>query len=169
MAEVFVEQIVKRRTGVSNTILRILAVFVAVICAVTLIPMLGMIGFSITILVIYGVYMVFSYTSVEYEYSFLNGDLTVDRILGQRKRKTVAEFSINQAEIVAPAYSEEMNEKKKNIRTIDFSSGYKSDKQYSMIINGEQGRAHILFEPDESVIMAIKNVRPSIVKIAENV
>lgn len=168
MAEVFVEQIIKRKTGVSNSILRLLAVIVAMFSTL-LIPWFGMIGVTITILVVYGVYMVFSYTSVEYEYSFLNGDLTVDRILGQRKRKTVAEFNINQAEIIAPANSDEIISRKRNMRTIDFSSGIKSDKVCAMIINGEQGQAHILFEPDEIVIEAMRNTRPSIVKLPKNI
>lgn len=163
MAEVFVEQIIKRRTGVSNTILRVLAVFVAILSTL-LISLLGMIGFSITIFVIYAVYLVFCYTSVEYEYSFLNGELSIDRILGQRKRKTIANFDIAQAEIIAKTGSEEMRSHMREMKKADFSSGYRSDNLYSMILNGKNGQVHVLFEPNERVIEAMKHARPNIVK-----
>lgn len=163
MGEVFVEQIIKRRTGISNTILRFLAVCVAVLTTL-LIPVLGMLGFTIVVFVVYGVYLVFSYTSVEYEYSFLNGELSIDRILGQRKRKTVASFDISQAEIIAPAGSEELKSHLREMRKLDYSSGYRNDNLYSMILNGKNGQAHVVFEPNERVIEAMRHVRPSIVK-----
>ena len=88
MEEVFVEQIIKRKTSISTILLRVLSVFVVLLVFLCTLNLL-MLGITITILLAYVAYLVWSYTSIEYEYSFLNGELTVDKIMGQRKRKNV--------------------------------------------------------------------------------
>ena len=86
MDEVFVEQIVKRRISISGILLRMLFIFLTLAGLMSMM-ILGMLGFTIAILLGYATYLVWAYTSVEYEYSFLNGELSVDKIIGQRKRK----------------------------------------------------------------------------------
>lgn len=164
MEEVFVEQIIKRRINASSLLLRIISVLI-VLLSLLMIGRLFMLGITISILLIYGTYLVWSYTSVEYEYSFVNGELSIDKILGQRKRKFVKNFEIKNAEVIAPVFSDEIKGRAGNIKTIDFSSGYKSDKVYAMIINDGNGTTQVLLEPDEDVLKAMHHVRPNIVKI----
>jgi hypothetical protein len=164
MAEVFVEHLVKRKVGIYNWILRFLAV-VASVCSVFLFPYLGVFTLTVMFGIIYLCYIVFSNTSIEYEYSFLNGELTIDRILGQRKRKHVATFDLNQTEIVARTNSEDIQSRAKGMRVADFSSGMQSADMCSMIVNGKNGQIHVLFEPDEEMIRAMKYVRPSLIRI----
>ena len=163
MEEVFVECIIKRKTNISAVLLRILAIFVVLIGVFT-ISFLGMLGITITALLIYVTYLCWSYTSIEYEYSFLNGELTVDKIMGQRKRKTVDCFDIKKADVVAPSFSDEVIRAAGNIKTIDYSSGHKSDSLYSIIMNNGKGMVQVIFEPDEKMIEAMYHVRPNIVK-----
>ena len=105
-----------------------------------------------------------AYTSVEYEYSFLNTELTIEKIMGQRKRKHVDEFDIKQAEIIAPAVSDEIKSRAGNIVTLDYSTGYGSSDLYSMITNTDKGAVQVLFNADEKLIEAMRHMRPSIVK-----
>ncbi len=162
MEEVFVEQIIKRKTSISTILLRVLSVFVVLLVFLCTLNLL-MLGITITILLAYVAYLVWSYTSIEYEYSFLNGELTVDKIMGQRKRKNVDCVDIKKAEVVAPVSSDEVM-RQKTVKTIDYSSGYKTDNLYSIIINNGNGMVNILFEPDETMIEAMHHVRPKIVK-----
>lgn len=163
MEEVFVEKIIKRKTGIKEGLLRLLSIFV-VIFVFLLTIRFGMLGITITILLGYGAYMVWSYTSIEYEYSFLNGELTIDKIMGQRKRKTIKCFDIKQAEIIAPSSSDDIIRRNDAVKVYDYSSGYKSDKLYTMIMNDGEGIVRIVFEPDERIIDAMYHVRPNIVK-----
>ena len=164
MSEVFVEHLVKRKVGIYNWILRTLAL-AAAMGSVFLFPYFGVFTLTIMFGIIYLCYYVFSSTSVEYEYSFLNGELTIDRILGQRKRKHVATFDLNQTELVARTNSDDIISRTSGMRVADFSSGIKSDDLCSMIVNGKNGQIHVIFEPDEEMIRAMKYVRPSLVKI----
>jgi hypothetical protein len=165
MDEVFVERIIKRKTGGSGIALRLLAVLIVLI-GVFSITFLGMLGITITVLLGYVAYLCWTYTSVEYEYSFLNGELTIDKIMGQRKRKTIDTFEIKNAEVIAPSSSEEIIRRASNLKKIDYSSGYRSDSLYSIIINDGNGNgtAQVIFEPDEKMIDAMYHIRPNIVK-----
>lgn len=165
MEEVFVEKIIKRKTGIKEVLLRILSVF-TVIFVFLLTMSLSILGLTITILVGYVAYLAWVYTSIEYEYSFLNGELTIDKIMGQRKRKTVDCFDIKTAEIIAPVSSDDIIRRNDFVKTLDYSSGYKSNKLYSIIINNGTGNVQVIFEPDDRIIDAMYHVRPSIVKKA---
>ena len=48
------------------------------------------------------VWLTWRFTQVEYEYSFFSGELTVNRILGNRTRKTLAKVRIQQLSAVFP-------------------------------------------------------------------
>lgn len=164
MEEVFVELIIKRKTGLKEVLLRALSV-VVVLFVFLMTLQLMMLGITITILVGYAAYLVWTYTRVEYEYSFLNGELTIDKIMGQRKRKSANSFDIKQAEIIAPTYSDEIIRRAGGVvGTLDYSSGYKSDKLYSIIMNNGDGNVQVIFEPDNRIIDAMYRVRPNIVK-----
>ena len=163
MEEVFVEKIIKRKTGIKGSLLRVLSILV-VILVFFLTLRLTILGITITILMGYLAYLVWVYTSIEYEYSFLNGELTIDKIMGQRKRKKVDCFDIKKAEIVAPVSSDDIVRRNDIVKTLDYSSGYKSNKLYSIIINNGAGNVQVIFEPDDRIIEAMYHIRPSIVK-----
>ena len=124
MDEVFVEQIIKRGTSISGVLLRILSIFIVLIGVMSIL-WLGILGFTLTVLLGYASYMVWSYTSVEYEYSLLNGDLTVDKIMGQSKRKNIANYDIREAEIIAPVMSEQVVRASMSAVVKDYSAGGK--------------------------------------------
>lgn len=163
MGDVFVEHIIKRKTDLKTVLYRILAIFLTVIVFLFGSLYLGMLGLTITVLIGYLAYLVFVYTSVEFEYSLVNGTLTIEKILGQRKRKFVDEFDLKNAEIIAPTFSEEI-QKRETTRLLDYSSGYKSDGLYSVILTDQEGSTQVLFEPTEKMIDAMYHVRPNIVK-----
>lgn len=163
MDDIFVERIVKRKVDAKGILFRVLAVTLTVLSLVTVL-FLGMLGITLTILIAYGTYLVWMYTSVEYEYSFLNTEFTIEKIMGQRKRKHVDEFDIKQAELIAPADSDEIKDKSGNIVTLDYSTGYRSSDLYAMITNTDKGTVKVLFNADEKILDAMRHVRPSIVK-----
>lgn len=163
MSEVFVERIIKRKISFKGMMLRLLSI-ILVLLGVFSIFILGLLGMTITAVLIYVSYLCWAYTNIEYEYSFLNGELTIDKIMGERKRRHVAEFNIKEAEIVAPSLSDDIVRASHNAVIKDFSSGHDTKNMYSMIIAGKDGRSQVVFEPDENMIEAMYHVRPNIVK-----
>ncbi|WP_302630091.1 DUF6106 family protein [uncultured Eubacterium sp.] len=166
MDEVFVEQIVKRRISISGILLRMLFIFLTLAGLMSMM-ILGMLGFTIAILLGYATYLVWAYTSVEYEYSFLNGELSVDKIIGQRKRKSIANYDIKEAEIVAPLVSDAVVRASGNAIIKDYSTRINNNDVYAMIINNSNGKFKVVFEPNEKVLEAMYHVRPAIVKKGE--
>ncbi len=167
MGDVFVEQIIKKRLSLGGLAIRIGAVFIVLISGVILIPLLLMLGITITVLLIYLAYLAFVYTSAEWEYSFVNGELTIDKILGKRKRKPGETYDIRKASLIAPANSEEVAEKSKFLTKIHYIGTTNTDNHYVIIIDdvdGVKGALLITFEPDEKMLEAMYNVRPNIIK-----
>lgn len=166
MDEVFVEQIVKRRISISGILLRMLFIFLTLVGLMSMM-ILGMLGFTIAILLGYATYLVWAYTSVEYEYSFLNGEFSVDKIIGQRKRKSIANYDIKEAEIIAPLVSDAVVRASGNAIIKDYSTRTNNNDVYAMIINNSNGKLKVVFEPNEKVLEAMYHVRPAIVKKGE--
>lgn len=166
MEETFVEYIVKTKTSVSAIGVRIGCIF-AVICCLLLIPLIGVLGFTLAALGLYLTYLAWQYTSVEYEYSLLNSELSIDKIMGQRKRKKVAEIDLKHAEIIADADSEEILRRiNNNMKVFDYSSKEQGKLKYAIILNEAEGISELIFEPNEKMIETIQHTRPSIVRIA---
>ncbi len=166
MGDVFVEQIIKTRLSLGGLAIRIGAIFLVLI-GVLLIPILRLLGITITILLIYLAYLAFVYSSAEWEYSFVNGELSIDRILGKRKRKPGETYDIRKASLIAPAYSEEVLSKSEYLTKIDYTGSNNKDNHYSIIIDdveGVKGALMITFDPDERMLDAMYNVRPNIMK-----
>jgi hypothetical protein len=163
MGEVFVEHIVKRKLDLKGLLIRFAAIFVTLTVFIFGTGILGMVGLTLTALLGYVTYLAFVYTSVEYEYSLVNGDLTIEKILGQRKRKHITDIELKNAELIAPVKSADVHGRSAVI-TKDYSSGAKGDNVYAIIYNDPDGQAKYLFEPTEKMIDAMYHVRPSIVK-----
>lgn len=164
MGDVFVEQIIKKNLSLGGLAIRIGAIFLVLI-GILLLPFLKLIlTITVTALFIYLAYLAFVYTSVELEYSFVNGELTIDRILGKRKRKPGETYDIRKAELIAPVNSEEVIKKSEFLTKIDYTGTNNTDNHYAIIIDdveGVKGALMITIEPEEKLLDAMYNVRPN--------
>ena len=52
-----------------------------------------------------GAYFLNMYTDLEYEYLYLDKELSVDKIMAKSKRKRVGTYSLDRMEVFAPVYS----------------------------------------------------------------
>ena len=166
MADVFVEQIIKKNLSLGGLAIRIGAIFLVLI-GLLLFPFLRIIALTITVLLGYVAYLAFVYTSAEWEYSFVNGELTIDKILGKRKRKPGETYDIRKATLIAPAYSEEVISKSEFLTKMDYTGTNNKENHYAIIIDdveGVKGALMITFEPDGKMLDAMYNVRPNIIK-----
>ena len=103
MNETYVEWLVKRKTPAYMTLLKILTIMLTV-CFVLL-------GFfllpAMIIAVLLGVaaYFVYLNSDVEYEYLYVDKELTVDKVMAKSRRKRVATYDLGKIEILAPIKS----------------------------------------------------------------
>ncbi len=158
MNETYVEWLVKRKTPAYMTLLKILSIMLAV-CFV----LLGLIlvpAMIIGVILCVVAYFVYQNADVEYEYLYVDKELTVDKVLAKSRRKRVAVFDIGKMEILAPIKSWHLdNYKNRTDKTVDYSSGEEKqpDSRYVFYYDGRQ---KVIIEPNEEMIKAITMVAP---------
>lgn len=161
MQDTFVEWLVSAKTTPKGVVARVFSVF-AVVVSLFSVLFIGIYSIILLFVVGYISYYVWTHTNVEYEYSFLNGELSIDQILGQTSRKTVVKIELKDVNVVAKINSEHVsgyNHSKVNV--FDYSSGFSSDNVVA-ICYGTSGEAQkILIEPNEKLFLAMKRVNPN--------
>lgn len=127
---------------------------------------LGMFATGIAVLflvaVVFGVaaYFVSINSSVEYEYLYLDKEISIDKIKGKAKRKRVATYEVEKMEILAPMNSYHLdNYKNRQAKTIDYSSNEvkQPETRYVFFYNGQD---KVILEPSPELVKAVKNVAP---------
>lgn len=158
MSDTYVECLIKAKPSGAAKFLKGLLVFLTVFMAV------AMLVFPLTLIVALitgvGAYFVNLYTDLEYEYLYLDKELTVDKVMAKTKRKRVATYSIDRMEIFAPARSYRLdNYKNRNVKEKDFSIGevLQPDLRYVMYYEGGE---RIIFSPSPELVKVLKNVAP---------
>ncbi len=133
-----VEYMVKKKTDSSAIIKRIVMIIVAIAVVASLFYFfwhLFALGAVALLLIAYVVKMLWGMTSIEFEYTIVQGELTMDKIIGARKRKTIASLLIRDAESIAP-YTGELP---KDAAVIDASAHYSRPDTWVAIYKDEKG------------------------------
>lgn len=162
--DVFSEVLIKRKMIMTNYLIiavLILTGFVATAAIMLFIP-----GFLIlAVAVWFGVYFGIRMQKVEFEYIFTSGDLDIDQITGNFKRKRKLEVTKDTIEIVAPENSHELDDyRNQKCKEYDFSSRDKQHKKYVCYANVGNERARIIFEPTEKMLDNMWKYSPRKVK-----
>ncbi len=151
MNDAYVEWMVKRKTPGYAILVKGLLILVCIIAF--FVTMMIPLGFIILLLAIGAVYFIFPMMDLEFEYLAVNDQLSIDKIMGQRRRKRVWEGTIDQIEILAPVDSYLLKDaEKKDMKVMDFSSHQPDAKVYGMITQKEGVATKILLEPNEKLL-----------------
>lgn len=98
---------------------------------------------------------------LEYEYTFVKGELDIDKIMGKSRRKRCIVVDLDRTEIVAPASSHALDSFKNNkCKEYDFSSHMPEAKPYVMYATVKNEMARIVFEPNERMLNDMRNTAP---------
>lgn len=158
MNETYVEWLVKRKTPGYMAFLRILTIMLAVcfiVVGILLWPAL-LIGIAFAV----AAYFVKMNADLEYEYLYVDKELTVDKVMARSKRKRVAVFSLDKMEIVAPLNSWHLdNYKNRTDKVSDYSSGEARQPEQRYVFYYD-GRQKVIFEPNPEMIQAMQFVAP---------
>ncbi len=159
MSETYVECLVAKKTSPAKSFLKILLIMLTVCFLI-----LGLAGLAIGLLVAVatgiGAYFAYMNADIEYEYLYLDKEISVDKVMAKSKRKKAGTFLVDQMEIFAPLNSHRLDSfKNRDLKTLDYSSGVANqpEKRYMMICNGD---TKVILEPNEAMIKAIRNVAP---------
>lgn len=103
--------------------------------------------------------------NVEWEYTYVDAELDVDKIFNRARRKRVGTYEIKKAEIIAPANSHRLDyhNNNKKMKVVDCTSLFpeRQKKVYAMIIEDEKyGMLKVLFEPSQDMITDMSRRAP---------
>ena len=158
MGDTYVELLVKKSDSKTATLLRvILAVGGAVL-------FLG--GFFTNPLVfILGVIMLGCsfiptlFLNIEYEYLYLEKELSIDRIRKQTSRKKLAEYQLTSLELMAPVSSARLKQFD-SLKVCDYSSHAEESEPYAIIVDGNGEKVKVIIDTNEELLDAIKKTNP---------
>ncbi|MCX7841912.1 MAG: hypothetical protein N2489_02410 [Clostridia bacterium] len=161
--DVFIEKIVAKKKKLEDNLIvggLILAGFAAII-AVFSVPVLAGLGPLLAGAIIFGVFYLSKSRNIEFEYAVTNGELDIDKIIAQRKRKRIFSANCKDFEIVAKVQSEHYNESiKQTAGKIDAASSIDSPGTYFALLNYKGVRTVVYFEPDQRMLNAFKTFNP---------
>lgn len=159
MNDFYVEYMVKQKTPIIKIFLRILFTILTVLFFL-LTPVAGFLAIAMALLSGALSYFLTLECSLEYEYLYVDRELSVDKISAQRRRKTVAKFNTEKIEIFAPVRSHRLDEYgNRPLKQKDYSVGYEAqpDQRYVLIYNNE---LRILLSPNTALVEALRGVAP---------
>lgn len=160
--DIFNEQLVKKqRTG--SDLAKATGIWGgAVLLSLLLIWFIPYIGFMLAVLVFWGAFTLAGRTNKEYEYIFTNGDLDIDVIFNQAKRKRLV--SIDSKRILAFEKVQNKEQIRQKYQAVmDCSSGTISDSLYALVYDINHKKTAVLIEPNEAILKGIRTYAPKTV------
>ena len=157
--DTYVEWLVKRKEPVYAWPVRIVMV---VLCLFALlVALMKFWGILLLAAVGAGTFFLFQMLNIEFEYLYIDGSLSIDKILGKARRKKVIECAKEQLLMAAPLDSFVLKDyETKDTKVIDCSSGRKEGKIYAFIYQKGSQHIKLILEPNDKMLQAVRYTSP---------
>ena len=156
--ESYIEVMVKRKTAPLVKVRQLVAAVITVFCGC--LALIGLLPALIGVLAAgAAAYYLSLLNVVEYEYTYVDKELQIDRILGRSKRKRMETLDLMQMELLAPLSSHQLDAyRNKNQKNKDYSSGEikQPETRYLLCMKDRQ----LIIEPGERLVKMIQSVAP---------
>lgn len=153
MQDHFLEKIVARKPTATTRIFQIVLVAAAALVILTSVLLAGpVLGVLLAVAAGWGCWALLQRQQVEYEYSVTNGDLDIDIIYAQARRKHLLTIKPDQMEELAvyggtPATG---------AKVIDCSSAADAKGRWQLLYKGSQGKGSLIFEPSDQMVDTLR-------------
>lgn len=161
MSDLYSEWMVKRKKPVWAPLAKVGLITLTVLCFLS--SFTGVLWFMVLVAAGLG-YLTYRLSlewDLEYEYTFVKGELDIDKIMGKSKRKRCIVVDLENTEIVAPVNSHALDAyQSKKCKEYDFSSHMPEAKPYVIYATVKNEMSKILFEPNERMLNDMRNTAP---------
>lgn len=160
MGDTYVECLVARKPSMLMTFLKFFLIMIAAVVLIFSMLLANIVGLIVAIAAGVGAYFATMNANIEYEYLYVDKEVSIDKVLAKSKRKKAGTYSVEQMEIFAPLNSHRLDSyKNRDAKTVDYSSGIAAqpERRYMMVCNGG---TRVILEPNEALIKAIQTVAP---------
>ncbi len=165
MSEAYKELLIKQKESMKDKVIGYAMIALALLCiaaAVFVTPLFlaGTVLFGVLSYVLY-----FSKMQVEYEYTYMDKELRIDRICNESKRKSVAVLDLNKMELMAPRGSAHLDHyMRKEGKAVDYSTGYPDTKELKTYMICFSGERYFISVTDE-FLKAMRTTMPHKIKL----
>ena len=153
MNETCVECLVRKPVTLQQKVLFYALAVIAVIAAylaITILPLAGVGAIAVGA----AAYLVKQGMDTEYEYAFFDGELSVDKVVANSRRKHLADYQMTDVQLIAPVNSSHAAAfRHRQMRKKDYSAGAQEGTQYAIYLRDNR---KILFTPSEKLLTAMK-------------
>lgn len=156
------EQLVKKPETQSDKVKTYAVLFGALLLAILVVMIVNMVFGATMILIallvaggiLYGGYWLTGEFNIEYEYCYSGGELTVDKIINQKRRKNMCQVNLRSAErfMKEPFTLPDV--------TVINACGDEFEKYAVEYTDPKYGRSVLVFTPDEKMLEMIKPYLP---------
>lgn len=161
MNEAYVEYLVSRKPNPLTKVLKVVSIALAVLlCAIGF--MLVNFYFLIPAVALGLVaYFLLPRLDVEFEYLYLDKEITIDKIFSKQTRKRAMVVDLNKMEFMAPLTSHEFDSyRARKVPVKDYSSKDPDAKPYGIAYHMGGNDMIVVIEPNAEMLKAIKTVFP---------
>ncbi len=163
--DTFVEQIVAKKKGPKEIAIIAGTIFLTVVLVFLLFIFLGYFSLVIDMLLIYGAWWLVTSQNIEYEYSVTNGDIDIDQIIAQRKRKRVVSVAGSKIETAGPYNPAEFAGRRFDRTVMAAPSEVEPGVWYFTYRSKKSGSTLVIFQPEERVMEAFKAALPKLLML----
>lgn len=161
--DTFVEQIIKKKKGAKE-----FAAITGILLAFLILVLVSIYFLNVVALLVifgagYGAWYLISAQNLEYEYSVTNGDIDIDEIIAQRKRKRVVSVAGNKIEALEPYHPAALSSRRFDRRVIAAPSEQEPDLWCFTYHSKKNGHTIVVFQPEERVLEALRIGLPPLV------
>lgn len=166
--DIFVEQLVKKKKSTGQILAIVGTVFLALILllvSLLLFRFLGAFAFLLVVAGFYGLWYLLTAQNIEYEYCVTNGDIDIDRIVAQRKRKRIVSVSGKKIESAGRYLPEKWAGRGVDCTIVAAPSNREDNLYYFTYRSKKRGHTLVIFQPDERVRESLYENLPKLVQL----
>ncbi len=172
--DIFIEHLVKKKTTVLDVLIRI-GLILAALVTLTLVFAVpsdsawSMVAVFAACAAIFGGWYVFTGLSIEYEYAVTNGEIDIDKIVAQRKRKRLITIKAQSIEKIGKYTPDIHMPEDIQTKLIVCDSIKSPDVCYLIFRHREQGRTMVIMNMPERIFAGVKNYLPREIRNAVDI
>ena len=158
--DVFLEQIIKKKASGIDYLIYLGVIVAAIILLLASMIFIHTLSAMVRAGAMFGAYYLITMRDLEYEYSFTNGDLTVDKIIHRRSRKRLISFDVHTVEEMGKYDPQKHAARDYSKRLIVSQYADGRDSWYMTFRHSKFGNTLLVFTPDEKILAAVKGFLP---------
>ena len=160
MENISIEQIIKVNPPKYVKALKVGMILLS-ICSLLLIAAIPF-GVFLPVGFVVATIFLFRYYNAEYEYSLLEKELTIDRIMSKSSRRRCGIFNIARLEIMAQYGSDKLKDtERRNYKTYNYSANIDINKTFVLVVQSNKEMVRIILDPDERMRENLWKLAPS--------